>query len=90
RDFVADGIADDAVDRIHRGEIDDWVRALAWSGLFTNLVVASAAHAWRRDPRSLLDALLGAADEVTVRRVDAAWNALDTAARLSSAAAVNE
>lgn len=90
RDFVADGFADDAVERIHHGEIGEWVRALAWSGLFTNLVVANAAHAWRRDPRSLLDALLGDADEVTVKRYDLAWTALDRTARLRSSAAAGE
>ncbi|MFD4291865.1 hypothetical protein ACFWPA_04165 [Rhodococcus sp. NPDC058505] len=76
-DFVADGVDADAVERIHRGEVGDWVHALARSGLFANLVVANAAHAWRYDPRSLLDALIAEADEVTAKRYDSAWRAMD-------------
>lgn len=90
RDFVADGFADDALERIHRGEVGDWTHALARSGLFGNLVVANAAQAWRYDPRSLADALLGDADEVTVKRYDAAWRALDEAERSRCSSAVNE
>ncbi|MFD1812543.1 hypothetical protein [Rhodococcus gannanensis] len=90
RDFIEDGLARVAVERIHRGDIGEWVRALAWSGLFSNLAVANTAQAWRRNPRSLLDALLGDADEVTVRRYDAAWRAVAASTVLGSSTAVNE
>lgn len=89
RDFVAEGFSDDGLERIHCGEIGDWVRALALSGLFPSYAVAYAAHAWRRNPRALLDALLGDADEVTVKRYDAAWRALSDTANSRSTAAVN-
>jgi hypothetical protein len=90
RDFVESGAARVSVERIQRGEIGEWVRALAWSGLFSNLAVSNAAQAWRRNPRSLLDALLGDADEVTVRRYDAAWRAVNSSTVLESPTAVNE
>ncbi|EME15325.1 hypothetical protein [Rhodococcus triatomae] len=90
RGFVEDGVTRVAVERIHRGEIGEWIRALAWSGLFSNLAVANAARAWRHDPRALLDALLGDADEVTARRYDALWRSVDASTALASATAVNE
>ncbi|MGW0175660.1 hypothetical protein ACWDUM_17710 [Rhodococcus sp. NPDC003322] len=71
----------DTVERIHQGEIGDWIHALARLGLFPNYVVAHAAHAWRHNPRCLLDALLGDTDEATVKRYDAAWEALNRTQR---------
>ncbi|MFF0817090.1 hypothetical protein ACFYVR_18305 [Rhodococcus sp. NPDC003318] len=76
-DFVADGYDHDSVERIHRGDIDEWIHALAQSGLFTNLAVTSASESWRDDPHTLLDALLADADEVTVKRYEVAWDAMD-------------
>ncbi|GAA4478161.1 hypothetical protein GCM10023094_21560 [Rhodococcus olei] len=87
RDFVAEGCDHDSVERIHRGDVDEWIRALAQSGLFTDRTVA---HAWQHKPHSLLEALLSDADEVTVKRYEVAWQALDRAARFGYAALADE
>ena len=60
RDFVAEGYDHDTVERIHHGVFDEWIHALAQSGLFTNHAVANAPHRWKDNPHSLLDALLAA------------------------------
>ncbi|TQC47438.1 hypothetical protein EEB14_20565 [Rhodococcus sp. WS4] len=90
RDFVAEGFDYDAVERIHQGLFDEWGHALGQSGLFTNRTVASALHSWQNDPHSLLDALIAGADEMTLKRYDSAWEALDRAARSGSAAPAAE
>ncbi|MFF2114313.1 hypothetical protein [Rhodococcus koreensis] len=90
RDFVAEGYDHDAVERIHHGVFDEWIRALAQSGLFTNRAVADAAHCWNDNPHSLLDALLADADEIAVKRYEITWQALDRTARLGSTAPVSE
>lgn len=41
---------------------------IARSGMFSNAEVRALAQGWRRDPASLLDALLADVDEVTVKR----------------------
>ncbi|MFD6057976.1 MULTISPECIES: hypothetical protein [Rhodococcus] len=79
RDFVAEGFDHDAVERIHSGLFDEWSHALAQSGLFTNRTVAAALHSWQDDPHSLLDALLANADEMTLKRYDLVWEALERA-----------
>ncbi|MDV7354050.1 hypothetical protein R4282_13645 [Rhodococcus oxybenzonivorans] len=85
-DFVDGAFRGDAVERIHRGEVDEWDFALARTGLFGNRAVAEAVQSWRDDPRSLLDALLTDADEVLRKRYDVAWQALDRVATVGSAA----
>ncbi|ABH00443.1 conserved hypothetical protein (plasmid) [Rhodococcus jostii RHA1] len=82
RDFVAEGYDHDTVERIHHSVFDEWIRALAQSGLFTNHAVANAAHRWKDNPHSLLDALLADADEITVKRYEIAWHALDRTSHL--------
>ncbi|MFF0817549.1 hypothetical protein ACFYVR_20635 [Rhodococcus sp. NPDC003318] len=57
-----------AVDAIRSGEFDDWVQAVADSGLLTASAVRGLELAWRADPELLVDALLDGADEVTRRR----------------------
>ncbi|MCQ4118608.1 hypothetical protein [Rhodococcus tibetensis] len=77
RDFGAEGFDYDTVERIHSGEFDEWMSALAQSGLFTNRTIAHARQRWQDDPRSLLDTLLTNADEMTVKRYEIVWQALD-------------
>ncbi|MFC0449650.1 hypothetical protein [Rhodococcus jostii] len=76
-DFVDGGFRREAVERIHRGAIDEWVSALTGSGLFSNRAVADVVRAWRADPRLLLDSLLVEADRATLERYHAAWRELD-------------
>ncbi|ANS26581.1 hypothetical protein ACVH9Z_11565 [Rhodococcus opacus] len=76
-DFVDGGFRREAVERIHRGAIDEWVSALTGSGLFSNRAVADVVRAWRDDPRVLLDSLLAEADPVTLERYRSAWYELD-------------
>ncbi|EME22331.1 hypothetical protein [Rhodococcus triatomae] len=64
-----DTVDTEAVDAIRMGEIDDWLRAVADSGLLTNDVVRDLEVAWRMDPELLVEALLDGADEVTARRI---------------------
>ncbi|TQF65762.1 hypothetical protein FK531_20225 [Rhodococcus spelaei] len=57
-----------AVDDIRAGLLDDWVRAIASSGMLSERIVTEVERAWRFDPELLVDALLDGADEVTLRR----------------------
>nr|WP_051918787.1 hypothetical protein [Prescottella defluvii] len=79
-EFLDGGIDYDALERIHRADVSDWVAAVAGSGLFTNAQVARIDAAWVRDPESLLTALLSEADEMTVKRARITWSALDRTA----------
>jgi hypothetical protein len=74
------GLGDESIGRIHRGEFDDWISALARAGLFTNEGIRSIEQQWREDPRTLFDALLAEADEVTVKRCQDIWAAHGRAA----------
>jgi hypothetical protein len=74
------GLDDESIGRIHRGDFDEWISALARAGLFTNEGIRSIEQQWREEPRSLLDALLAAADEVTVKRCQDSWAEHDRAA----------
>ncbi|MDH6292127.1 hypothetical protein ACNJ7E_20185 [Rhodococcus sp. NM-2] len=85
-DFVDGGFRPEAVERIHRGAIDEWVSALTGSGLFSNRAVADVVRAWRHDPRVLLDSLLAEADPVTLERYRCAWCELDAASAYGAAA----
>ncbi|AOW94855.1 hypothetical protein BFN03_11660 [Rhodococcus sp. WMMA185] len=76
-EFFEGGVDYESVERIYRGEFDEWISALAGSGLFTNNEVQSMHEAWRLRPRTLLDALLADADEVTARRCEVIWAALE-------------
>ncbi|AXK86243.1 hypothetical protein IU443_09730 [Nocardia farcinica] len=78
----ADDLGDTAVDldtlrRIHAGEFGPWAAALEGSGLFDKQALERIVGRWRRDPRTLLDALLADADDVTRRRWAMAWSALE-------------
>jgi len=68
------------IGRIHRGKFDEWISALARAGLYTNEGIRSTERQWREDPRTLLDALLAEADEVTVKRCQDIWAAHGRAA----------
>ena len=85
-DFVDGGFRREAVERIHRGAIDEWVTALTGSGLFSNRAVANVVRAWRSDPHILLDSLLTEADSVTAEHYRAAWGELDAASSYTVAA----
>ncbi|ABG97365.1 MULTISPECIES: hypothetical protein [Rhodococcus] len=85
-DFVDGGFRREALERIHRGAIDEWVMALTGSGLFSNRAVADVVRAWREDPRVLLDSLLVEADPVTFDRYRSAWYELDVVASYGAAA----
>ncbi|RVW08354.1 hypothetical protein EGT67_17770 [Prescottella agglutinans] len=76
-EFMDGGVDYDSLDRIHRGDVGEWVSAVAGSGLFTNSQVERIDVAWRLEPKSLLDTLLSEADEMTVRRCEMTWAALD-------------
>lgn len=85
-DFIAatfayefmDGVVDlEVLERIHRGDVSDWVLAVADSGLFSNAQVDRIDAAWQCEPKLLLDALLAEADEVTVKRCEMAWSTLN-------------
>ncbi|PQP20893.1 hypothetical protein [Rhodococcus opacus] len=69
----------DAVERIRAGDFDDWVSAAARSGLFSPREVEALARPWHADPRSLFEALLTDADDMTRRRYEIVWNSLDQA-----------
>ncbi|MFD4368450.1 hypothetical protein [Rhodococcus sp. NPDC058521] len=75
-DFLAAPYSFESVARIHNGEVDDWVNAIARSGLFSNRVVADAAFAWEANPRLILMALLADADEMTHKRFEMVWDSL--------------
>ncbi|TQC46648.1 hypothetical protein EEB14_24855 [Rhodococcus sp. WS4] len=84
-DFVAGGFDRDAVERIHRGVFDEWISALSRSGLFTHRAVADVVQSWQDNPKSLVDALLADADEMTLKRYEITWEALERVAPLGSA-----
>lgn len=66
-DLDTEGAA--AVAAIRAGLLDDWVCAVADSGLLSADAVRVLEVAWRRDPELLVDALLDGADEVARRRL---------------------
>jgi len=73
-----DGDVDvDAVERIRASHFDDWVSAAARSGLFTPREVEDLVRSWQADPRSLSEALLTDADDLTRRRYEIVWDSLD-------------
>lgn len=76
-ELLDDGLDYETIERIHRGEFEDWISALTGSGLFTNEEIRSIEQQWRENPRLFLDALLAEADEVTTRRCTATWAALE-------------
>ncbi|GAB2671396.1 hypothetical protein [Nocardia goodfellowii] len=76
-DEFADGVDVAVLRRIHAGEFEEWRSALDRSGLFGKDALATIEEQWRADPEVLLDALLGAVDDVTRRRWLMAWSALD-------------
>lgn len=82
-EFQGGGVDYDTIETIHRGEVDEWVVALAQSGLFENSVCLDAEETWKRRPRLLLDMLLLDADEMTRRRCDMAWASLDRLAPIA-------
>lgn len=76
-EFLDGGVDYNALERIHRGDVNDWVSAVAGSGLFTNDQVGRIDASWDRNPKTLLTALLSEADEMTVKRCEITWSALD-------------
>ncbi|MFD4268622.1 hypothetical protein [Rhodococcus sp. NPDC058481] len=88
RDFVEGGFDVDAVEKIHGGVFDEWILAVARSGVLTNREVALVTESWRRDPRLLMDALLLDSDRVTRGRYESAWEALDRSAEERAEAVV--
>ncbi|WP_026344146.1 hypothetical protein [Nocardia sp. BMG111209] len=89
RDLLVGLFADDEVDaavlgRIRAGEIRTWVEAVDRSGLFGREVVARVRQQWTEDPRSLLDVLLGTADDLTRRRWLGEWGGPAASERLIS------
>ncbi|TQC49808.1 hypothetical protein EEB14_07600 [Rhodococcus sp. WS4] len=77
---LEDGDVDlDAVERIRAGEFDDWVSAAARSGLFASQEIEALARSWHADPRSLFEALLTDADDMTRKRYEIVWDSLDEA-----------
>ncbi len=82
-EFLGGGVEYDTIERIHRGEIDEWVQALAHSGLFEKATVSNIADSWRAAPRQLFDMLVLDADEMTARRCSLAWSSLDRLAPLA-------
>lgn len=82
-EFLGGGIEYDTIERIHRGEIDEWVQALSQSGLFDRAAIAQIADSWHQAPRQLFDMLVLDADEMTARRCSLAWSSLDRLAPLA-------
>ena len=75
-----DGNVDlDAVERIRAGDFDDWVLAATRSGLFAPREIDALARSWHAKPRSLFEALLADADDLTRRRYENVWDSLDEA-----------
>lgn len=65
-----DGLdSDTTVATIRSGRMDDWVQAVADSGMFPRQTVDRIAASWRADPDLLVEAVFADADEVTRRRV---------------------
>ena len=81
-EFLGGGVEYDTIERIHRGEVDEWVHALLQSGMFESATVAAIADSWRAAPRRLFDMLVLDADEMTARRCSLAWSSLDRLAPL--------
>ncbi|QNG18230.1 hypothetical protein G4H71_02770 [Rhodococcus triatomae] len=79
-EFLDGGPAYDAIERIHSGDFGDWVEVLEGTGLLTRTEIDVLEAEWRRAPRLLLDLLLAEADEVTARRCEVTWAALDRVA----------
>ncbi|WP_305094549.1 hypothetical protein [Prescottella sp. R16] len=78
-----DGAVDmTAIERLHRGDVREWVAAVAASGLFTAAQIDRIDTGWRCNPKALLDALLAESDEVTVKRCETAWAGLTLAGAL--------
>ncbi|QSE77705.1 hypothetical protein [Rhodococcus koreensis] len=75
----------DAVERIREREFDDWVLAATRSGLFSPREIEALARSWHADPRSLFEALLTDADDMTRKRYEIAWDSLDKADSLEYA-----
>ena len=82
-EFQDGGVDYDTIEMIHRGDVHEWVAALAQSGLFDKATVVEAEHSWKSRPRLLLDLLLHEADEMTRRRCDMAWFSLDRLAPIA-------
>ena len=83
-DEFADGIVDyDVVEQIHRGEVGEWVTAVAQSGLFAEMTVCALGERWRREPKRLLELMLTHLDDLTVKRVSVTWAVLDRSAPLA-------
>lgn len=82
-EFLDGGVEYDTIEAIHRGDVTEWVVALAHSGMFESSTVIEAEHTWQRRPRLLLDMLLRDADEMTCKRCDLAWASLDRLAPLA-------
>ncbi|MGA9872272.1 MAG: hypothetical protein WBQ44_14175 [Rhodococcus sp. (in: high G+C Gram-positive bacteria)] len=82
-EFQDGGVDYDTIEAIHRGEVAEWVSALAHSGIVENATVAEVESTWRQRPRLLLDMLLLDADEMTRRRCDMAWSSLDRLAPIA-------
>ncbi|WP_238845896.1 hypothetical protein [Nocardia terpenica] len=79
--FAAEPITEDAVRRLHRGEIGDWLTALELSGLFAPAEAAALGQRWTADPRTLLHILLTEADDITRHRWLTLWDTLESADR---------
>ncbi|OYD61377.1 hypothetical protein [Rhodococcus sp. OK302] len=79
-EFVDGDVDVGLIERIHRGAVDDWISHVEGSGLFSYSEVCAIAQGWRSEPKSLLDALLVDVDEVTVKRCEVVWAALDRVA----------
>ncbi|WP_338886083.1 hypothetical protein [Rhodococcus sovatensis] len=82
-EFQDGGVEYDTIESIHRGDVGEWVTALAQSGLFEKATVLEAEDTWKQQPRLLLDMLLLDADEVTRRRCIMAWSSLDRLAPIA-------
>ena len=75
----------DAVERIRERDFDDWVLAAARSGLFSPREIEALARSWHADRRSLFEALLTDADDMTRKRYEIVWDSLDEADSLEYA-----
>lgn len=82
-EFHGSGVDYDTIETVHRGDVGEWVTALAQSGLFDQATITDAETTWRLRPRLLLDMLLLDADEVTRRRCTMAWASLDRLAPIA-------
>ncbi|MFD4369665.1 hypothetical protein [Rhodococcus sp. NPDC058521] len=87
-EFVDGGVDYDMIEQIHRGDFDEWLFAVAGSGLFTNSEVATMEREWQQSPKAFLDALLAEADEITRKRCNVTWAALDRVAPIAEPAPV--